>query len=347
MEMGGQVGGKVLQKGLEVVGKVAKPVLGRLSGAGTGAIEEALKGSKPFTDAMRGKITGEEVVSAAQDALQTLRNSRGAAYREKLAEIGKSQNEIDVTSINSKLRDLMKQFRVKVSPEGELDFSSVAIGNKGRKDIKEMVETVWGWKDKTPLGIDALKRYLGDFYSESSQARAFTTSITKEVTNTLEKQIPQYVEMTKPYAEATKIIKDIESGLMMRKQGISGRITADQTLRRLTSAMRDNFELRRDLVNILGEQSGQDISGLTAGYSMSQVLPRGLMGIASVSEAGLMLAKVISPKYLPILVASSPRVQGEFLRVYGKALKETVGGSIPFGKMMSYLALRKNQEEKK
>jgi hypothetical protein len=229
----------------------------------------------------------------------------------------------------------MSQYRVNVTPEGTLDFSGVAIGNKGRKDIQEMIETVWGWQDKTPLGIDALKRYLSDFYSDSAQARGFTARLVKKVTQTLEDQIPQYADMTRPYAETSKILNNIESNLL----GKNGRLTADRTLRRLVSSMRDDATLRRDLVNTLMEQGGQDIPGLVAGHAMSTVFPRGLAGLGTASEAGLVAFRIFSPKFLPLIAASSPRVQGEFLRMYGKALKETTGLSLPVGKMSAYLAL--------
>jgi hypothetical protein len=121
------------------------------------------------------------------------------------------------------------------------------------------------------------------------------------------------------------MIKDIESGLMMRKQGISGRIVADQTLRRLTSAMRDNFPLRNDLVNTLSTNGGVDVAGQVAGYSLSPAIPKGFAGTLAVGEAAA--AKFLNPKLWPLFVASSPRVQGEFLRLFGQALAES--GKLP------------------
>ncbi len=353
MEMGGQVGGKVLQKGLESAGEIGTALLGRMSGVGEGGPKAAIESGKQingwnildpktaFNNALRGKLTGEDVVDIAKSSLQSVKDARSAEYITRLAEIGKNTQDIDVAPINLRLRDLMKQYRIKITPEGEIDFSSVAIGNKGRKDIKEMVETVWEWKDKTPLGLDALKRYLGDFYSESSQARSFTTSLGKSVKDTIVKHIPEYGEMTKGYSEATTLIKDLEAGLMLRKQGMTGRIISDQTLRRLTSALKEGHPLRLDLVRVLGESTGKDLEGMIAGNAMNQVLPRGLAGapLTIVGEAAL--AHYVNPKFWGILVASSPRVQGEFLQMYGKVLKETSGASLPVAKITAYLAMRK------
>jgi murein DD-endopeptidase MepM/ murein hydrolase activator NlpD len=341
--MAGEVAGPVLKGALGMAGKVVKPLLGKMSGTGGAAIDTALQGSKDFTAAMRGDITGEEIVGNAKAALQTLKDARGKAYTDQLAEISKNTNEIDMTPIQLKLRDLMTSYRVGVTPEGDIDLSTVAIGNRGRKEIKDMIETVWSWKDKTPLGVDALKRYLSDFYAESSQARAFTTSLTKEVAKTLENQVPEYANLTKPYAEATNLIKDLEAGLTLRKQGMTGRVVADQTLRRLSSAMRDNFPLRKELVDILSQESGQDLGGQIAGGMMAPALPHGLAGLMAVggAGAGVLLHKIINPAFWGVLAASSPRLQGEFLSIYGKGLKETTGMALPVGKIMSYLASEK------
>lgn len=339
----GLAGGKVLQGGLGLAGKAARAGMGRLSGVGTGAIEEAQKGGFNFIKAMRGKISGEEIVETAKDALQSLKNKRAAAYQGKLAEISQAVDpvtqqpkQIDVTDINTTLRDMMKKWGVKVTTEGEIDTTGAAVGAQGERDLKSMIERVWTWTDNSPLGIDALKRKIGDFYSESKQARAFAAELKKTVTNTLEKQVPEYAEMTKPYAEATSIIKDIEKGLSLRKSGMDGRVTADQSLRRLTSAMRDNFELRRDLVNTLGAGSGEDIAGLIAGYSMSSGLPRGLAGTFMIPEA--MFAWFVNPKVWPMLAASSPRLQGEFLNLVGKGIRETTGVSVPLARSFAYIA---------
>ena len=335
MEMGGQATAPILGGLAKGIGYIAKPLLGRMSGVGKGAIEEAILSGEstglrtnpfvsvtPFDKALRGKIKGDDVVSNAKEALQVIKDSRSAAYQSKLISVAKETGILDDTQIQGKLQQLMDSYRVKLTPEGEIDVSKIAMGKTGRNDIKEIIDTVRNWDDKTPIGLDTLKRQLDDFYSDSSQARQFVTSLKKTVHDTVAESVPEYAEMTKGYADATKIIKDIESGLMMRKQGMSGRVVADQTLRRLTSSMKDNFALRRELVDALGTEGGKDISGQVAGYAMRSPIPLGLAGTGPVIIGEAALAKYISPKFIPILVASSPRVQGEFLRMFGKGMAE-------------------------
>jgi hypothetical protein len=149
--------------------------------------------------------------------------------------------------------------------------------------------------------------------------------------------------MVKPYAELTTLIKNIASNLMMRPEGISGRITADQTLRRLMSAMRDNFQLRGDLLDSLTRKSGQEIADEVAGHAMNDLLPRGIMRPISVVEGGFALAHYLNPSLWPLIAASSPRLQGEFLNLVGKYLGASRGMTLPVGKIISYLAFMRKQ----
>lgn len=330
LEMGGQVAGKALSAGAGLVGKGIKQTLGATTGSGPGAIDEAVNGSKAFTDTMRGKVTGDEVVDNVRSALSTIKENRAAAYTEKLAGIESNAKDIDVAPIRTKLDNLMKRYNIKVMSDGSLDTSRIAMGKTGRNDVEEIVNTVnqWGSQkgDKTAMGLDTLKRQLDDFYSDSSQARQFVTEIRNAVKNTISKEVPEYAEMTQGYTDATKLIKDIESGLMLRKQGMTGRVTGDMTLRRLTSAMRENNELRKDLLSALGKEAGQDLTGQVAGYAMSDLVPRGLVGKALGSGAGYLT--YLNPKLWPLLAASSPRAVGEFLNVYGKAINSQAGKAV-------------------
>ncbi len=309
-----------------LTGGIAKQFLGATTGAGPGAIEEALKASASFKKAMRGQISGKEIVENAHTALRELRNIRGKRYRAELDKIANMQGPssvIDFTNVATTLNDeIQNYFRVR---NGVIDWDRPKVNPSAAKDIREIYDYVekWGSKsgDLSPVGMDELKRYLDDFYSESSQARAFVAKMRKSVHNSISSQVPEYAEMTKAYAEATDLIKDIESNLMLRKQGMSGRITADSTLRRLSSAMRESFEMRRDLLQALSNQGGVDLGGQVAGYLMHEGIPRGLFG--KLAGSSMAYFAYLHPKFWPIIAASSPRVVGEFLSVYGKALKYT------------------------
>jgi hypothetical protein len=323
-EVGGAVAPKMLGMAGRQAGRLVKPALGRLSGVGTGAVEEAMRGSKAFNQALRGKLSGEDVVANAKSALNKLIDVRGAKYRQRLAQISEMSDPIDVKPIANKLSDLMGKYNITIGPTGKIDTSRIAMGKKGRKDIQEIIDVVGSWGkrqgDATPVGLDTLKRQLDDFYSESSQARQFVTSLKNKVKEVISESVPEYKIMLKDYSEATGLIKDIEAGLMLRKQGMSGRIVADQTLRRLMSSMKDNFKLRKELVEVLGNKAGVDLGGQIAGYTMKSPIPVGLAGTGPLL-VGQAAYATVNPKFWPVLAASSPRVQAEFLNVFGRFVR--------------------------
>ena len=319
----------------KVTAPLAKQFIGRLTGAGSGMAEEAFasgmtaspfKTTTNFSKAMRGKMDGDDVVGVAQSALGNIKNARASAYQTELQQIQGNQNVIDMTPIRTELSNLMNRYGVKIDPAtGQYDLSRIAMGKAGRRDIKSVIDTLNNWGnqagDDTALGLDTLKRQLDDFYSDSYQARQFVSSIRDKVRKTIVDAVPEYDKMTRGYAEATKLIKDIESGLMMRKQGMTGRITADQTLRRLSSAMRDNFALRNDLVKVLGAKGAEDVAGAVGGYTASSWVPRGIEGAGL--STGTAILSYLNPKMLPLLAASSPRVAGEFIQGLGYSAKLT------------------------
>lgn len=339
--------------GAQVIGKLTGTGSGAAkeaykSGARVGPWGNPFKSKTSFDKALRGEIDGEEVVKIARNALSRIKDARAARYQSQLDEIMRGGparlptaggrnlpakpgqalegEKIDVSPIGNKLKGLMKQYNIKFSrgPKGEIqiDASRAAMGKKGRNDIEEVIELVGKWGDEpedfTVKGLDALKRQLNDFYSESSQARGFVNSIENTVKDTITKHIPEYAKMTKDYAKATALIKDIESNLMMRKQGMSGRIVSDQTLKRLMAAMKDNFELRRELVGMLSKEGGEDVMGAVAGHSMRSFVPRGLAGTGPALATNVAMAQLVNPAFWPVVAASSPRVSAEFLRLLGR-----------------------------
>lgn len=353
MEMGGQVLGKGIEKGIELVGKIVPPVFGKLTGVGPGAIEEAIASGESagfgtigsdFHKAIRGKITGEEIVNNAKSALETIKNNRGVTYRKQLEAITKDMGELDVSSLSTKLEGLFKSYNLQFNVKGDVVVPRGGIGklykqemeaiNEIAKDIRKIIESP-NPELRSAKTLDLFKQKIDNFYSPNKDSSAFITEIRNEVKNILVENVPQYKEMVSGYAEATKLIKDIESGLMLRKSGMSGRITADNTLRRLTSSMRENFEMRRELVEVLGAKGDQDLAGQIAGYAMTALMPKGLSGTTGFILGNAAAIKYLNPKLWPILAAGSPKISGEFLQVYGRTLSEISGGSGAAGKAIA------------
>lgn len=360
--------GPIAEKGLGLLasggGQAVKQILGKLQGIGAGAEAEAIKsGTKTgmswnpfksetaFDNALRGNITGEEIVENVRAALGTVRDKRSGDYRAILTNISGNKNQIDMRPIEDTLNKLSSEYGVKINTnpatgKTDIDLSRVAMGKSGRDDIKSIIETVkdWGTKqgDDTVIGLDTLKRQLDDFYSPSSQARQFVASLRNSVKDTIVKNVPEYGEMTKGYSGATNLLKEIESSLVSKK---NGQIMADQTLRKLTIALKNDKEIAKDLMDILGEKGSQDISGQVAGYVMRSPVPLGLSGTGP-ALIGTTALTAFNPKFWPVLLASSPRVSAEFLRMYGKVASE-FGGVAPTASQILTTAVMQEVNRKK
>ncbi|MFA5377517.1 MAG: hypothetical protein WC455_17330 [Dehalococcoidia bacterium] len=315
--------------------KVVKEVVGAYTGRGPGFVEEMVKGSEAAEKAMRGEITGEEVVEHAKNALQKVRDLRSKEYLQKLDTVRANPEELQAvrSGVESKLATLADkdhfELGIDVGKDGvpKVDFSKSTI-IEHQKVVERAIEDVLTWNDNTARGLDTLTKRLSKYVDQAGRgtpAESFVTQLKNDISGGLKKTVPEYEDMTKGYREASTLIKDIESNLMLRKEGMTGRITADQTLRRLSSALLEGKEMRKDLLLALGTQSGMDIPGEVAGYLAKQWIPAGIMGKGLTMGSAWSL-HFLSPQWWPVLAASSPRVVGEFLNAYGKTLRTVKTG---------------------
>ena len=213
--------------------------------------------------------------------------------------------------------------------------------------LKEHYDYVMNWGkekgDNTIQGLNEFKRHFQNAYSPNSDIRAFTERMADKAKQMIIDRAPQYKDAMKHYEEAINLQKDIQATLLTGKQqGLSGRVTADSVSRRLLSAMKDNFQMRTDMLHILSDKSGEDLMAQVAGFAMSHPLPYGIQGSGGFI-AGEMTAAyeavahhIISPWYTAILAASSPRLSGEILRLVGKTAIELAGTAGVIGQGAAY-----------
>lgn len=315
-------------------GQIVSQTLGAGTGAGASSVKEAFNASAKggdvadaFKKAMRGEISPEEIVKSTHDIVGNIKKNRGDAYVEQLKTIGEDKTTHDISSITKALEDQMSpdKFNIKVGKDGQLDFSRSSIANNGtaRADIQGVYDTIkgkegynsgWGSQagDRTGIGLDTLKKQLGDFYSDSSQARAFVQGIKAPVTDLLNKEVPGYKDMTAGYSKISNFLDEIKSAT-----GAGSNAKPDTVFTKLTSAMKGDKEFR---LQVMDEMTKTDPTFMAkvSGTNMSSWIPKGLVGKGIDVSAGLgALSHFFNPAIIPALLGTSPRIVAEFVRALG------------------------------
>lgn len=322
------VGGEAIARtGLPKVAELFGKVEGGLTGTG-GAVNEAFRAGKEggkaqeaLIGAMRGKVSESQVADDAMNALQQIKNDRGTAYRttKEGIESRTFQKSIDTSPIKVHLDDLLDKYNISRSPDGTLDFSRTPINDTEANKVKSIAELVdkWGTQagDDTVKGLDILKRKITDFYSPSSEARAFVTSLGSKVKKTITDAVPEYEGMVKGYEEASEAIKDISKELSLNPNASSATV-----MRKLKQTFRDNFDLRKAFVEKLDEAGNKNLMEQIAGTQLKEPLPQGLM--KTVAGGDILAAIALgNPKILVGLPFTSPRLVGETALKAGQATR--------------------------
>jgi len=315
----GYAGGKIAGYGADV--------LGITSGAGGEAVRSMYDMGKvggqmlkDTTEALRGRMAAEDVLKNAQDALQVLKDQRKAEYlkifNDEVAAGGKTAQSIGKLPFESVkadlIKDLTENYGAKIK-NGVLDLSQSSVAEEAaQKVIQKVYKDIVTWKDKSPQGLDTLKRRLDDYFKPTSNSRAIVTKTRNSVKDILVKNVPKYEKMVKGYEDASNGLE--EAQFAMGKP----RDNQEQALRRLRSVFRDTQKERLSTIGKVEAQTGKNIKGQVAGMIMNPLIPGGL---AKYATGGLGLGAITHPAALPGLLPgllfTSPRVIAETARALG------------------------------
>lgn len=256
-------------------GAIATP-----SGAGTTALREAfesgLEGGERASDFRRGMRdsvnTGAEAVELAKAQVTQMRQQAGAAYRQRMAEVGKSAEVLNFDAIDKAVdaaaeRTMYKGVVTKKEAAAELDKVRAAIA-----EWKKL-----GPDFHTAEGFDQLKQRIGDIREKlpyGTNARHTLDGIYNAIKQDIISKAPIYADAMKGYEKGMDLIKEFERTLSTKPNA-----SIDTTLRKLQSVMRDgvntNYGARTKLAEE-GAKYGKDWRPLVAGQSLSSWMPRGL-----------------------------------------------------------------------
>jgi len=233
------------------------------------------------------------------------------SVNDRVAQVGKMSGEpvvgggIDIKPIQAMVPDLLKKFRITTGDDGTLDFSDATIAEKGHADIKEAVKVLNNWSDNTPLGLDALKRRLGDLIPQTGESRAFITPLRTAVSDLLKKEVPGYDEMVSSYRQTSQLLKEFKS------LSLGGQAQTQTILNKLMKVASTDDDFRKGLLAALKQTTGRDIEALAAGLKYQSWKPAGLIG--TMEEFGTL----VHPAVWWTMLTSSPRFVSKFLTALG------------------------------
>lgn len=309
-----------------IAGKVAAPLLGLTTGAGSESISQAYRAGreggarqKALTENMRGVEPFEDVAQEAVDALKTSTRAKSAKYKDRMQALKLDQRAINFDPILVGFN----QFMESKTFEGMSELSM-----KGQSKLRAVRKIIGDWQKSPGLhnakGLDMLKRRIDGEYPTGinpGDEAGVVTEIRNMVKREILEQVPEYGSVMKAYEEATKLEKE-----MRRTLSLGQNASADSTLRKLQSVMRNNvnsnFGNRLKLLETLESAGDVLLAPKIAGQALSSATPRGLQAtVAGASTLGgaSQLLMGLDPTLLALLPMQSPRLMGEAALKVGQA----------------------------
>jgi len=320
------VAARATAKTANVLGeKVIAPILGQTTGAGKESIMQAYKAgakggdtAEQFRSNISGRADQTDILDIAKANLQQLNATKQAEYRSGMVDIKKDKSILDFGDIDKSIENSLN----KVTYKGKVVNESAA------KNLQEARSIIDEWKNldpvefHTPEGLDALKKKVGDVLEsipfEQKVARSSIGDIYNSVKSTIQKQAPTYSKTMKAYSDATDQIREIERSLSLGKKA-----SADTSMRKLQSLMRDNVQTNYGLRTKLGKEletaGGQEFMPGLAGQALANIMPRGLQGAVSLPTGYLAYGAGGIPAAAITAATTSPRLMGEAAYATGLA----------------------------
>ncbi len=331
MGMATEMGGQIAPKFLSALGKGITYPWGAYTGSGSRALGEAYKGKPGLTEFMRGQGNEPELVKQAKSGLESLIQERNMNYSDLLSKIKGNQTVINPGEISNAVKTTLKDFSLNTATPtipntiGKPIWANTRFSTNriAQKEMETAVDTINKWTDYSPRGVDELKQALDNLYKRSQpEASTFIVKLRNRVKDVLVDKVPEYKQMTSQYKTATEEISEISRDLSLGDLS-----TKKSALSKLLNTMKkdDNFTI--SLLSKLDEKSGGKLIPSLAGMQMQSYIPTSLVGrMGGMYEIFQGLSGLSAGEVAGIL-ASSPRLTGEFMNIVGKVLPYVQKGS--------------------
>ncbi len=308
--VGAVVGGIFPLAGAAVkgAGKVASKVLGKTTGAGDKAIEDAFKagqkGNINFVKQMRKPDDIDEVVGKAMDKIDKMKQARNRVYDESMSVLRRDTRKLDIDPV---IRDTKRLINAEGGgSEYLVDDDTARVLSKAKDTLNKF------YKDKArhnTAGFDDLKKAISNIKTApDTNAERVKTEIANSVRTQIMRQNPSYKSVMDDYARDSANIDTLKRTFSLDK-----RANLETTLRKLQSVTRNNantdYGYRAQLLKKI-DPNGEIYDAVSAS-ALNSWAPRGAIS-GGIAGAGLV---TLNPA---VMAASSPRLVGEAAYILGK-----------------------------
>jgi hypothetical protein len=329
-------------KGTQLAGKGVTKGLAFTAGVGEDAIKQAYKAGKEggealdnFTTNLRNADTQSavQILNDAQENLQALKQKRRDAYNEGMGKVSADKQRLPFDDIDAGLDRIRDRWKTDTG----------IVRNESVKAVyDDMLNKIDEFKKigaNRLADFDDIKQSLNSMWSKHSnspEAIAAISEMTKTISNQIKKVSPEYAKTMKAYEDASDLLYQIQHSLSLGKKK-----PAEVSLKKLLSTMRNNvstnYGQRYSLAEQLQDVGGKNIMSSLAGQELSSVMPKGLRGVTTAGGLGVLgMGGMLSAGAIPTLIASSPRFAGEAALAAGRTARMTRG-------MLSKLPVSKAQ----
>lgn len=324
-------------KAVSTVAKVPEAVLGITAGTGGAPIREAFRagraGRTSFAENMRGGGDPNKIVGMAESAVSEMGRERSAAYKAGIQSVKENQKAIRLGPVVQSIRNAYQ----------EITYKGVSKNDEAVKALGEAADKVRAFRElpyfdggRTPEALDALKQAIGGVLEKQKQgtvAHRVVGKIYNDVKDLIVKEVPEYAKTMEDYTNASEKI-----GELRKTFNITDKASADTSLRKLQSVMRNNVNTNYGARTKLADEMARyqpDLMPSLAGQAMSDLAPRGIARVGA--GMGLINAgATLNPIALAMMPFASPRVVGEAAYGLGKGAKvaDSIGSAVGGDKLL-------------
>jgi len=307
----GALTGVAIPMAVEGTVRAVKNISTLYSGVPKDAIENAFRNPEKVKNAIKQYSKDPEntrtILTKAEKSLQEIKKLRQKNYQANLEELNASvritktgknkgtlyiKNEdgifiptkLTTKGLKDNITSTLKSFNIIKTKTG-FDFSKAPIPQSEQKNINELIDRIYNYDDYTPKGLDNLSQIINSYRKGTNSTRynAIITSLNKQFNNYLSDRVPQIGVLRSQYAKDSEFINVLQREIFGKNKNIS-----DETkLNRLISIFNKNNDIKKRVVEKLGDMTDTDLLNEINGAILTRWLPENFVQRFVLATGGL------------------------------------------------------------